>query len=202
MGRRGGLSAKQQQEGGNEGVATHCLLYKLFRAEKTSWITCGVQGEMKILGPCSSIIRNFMTETAECYSKHRCRHSWAPALLRLMKPFPEGSACSGGERGSMESLSHQFPGLFDFWSRRKLEQWVGLQVQRKWRASSREATDSSSAASPGLLSAESQSQEKFSCYKGSEKSLRIHCFFLGGRPVKEWSYNLTLPCYLNSNWVP
>lgn len=194
-------SAKQQQEGGKQRrKATHCLIYKLFRAEKTGWITCGVQGKMKILGPCSSIIRNFKTETAECYSKHSWQDSVGTCTSQADEAFLGGQCLLWRGTGSMGSLSPQFPGLLIPGLREKAWALRALQDQRKWTASSREATDSSSAASPGLPQCRVPIPREVPCYKGSEKSLK---FTVSWREASQrmvlQSY---LPCYLNSNWVP
>lgn len=155
---------------------------------------------MKILGPCSSIIRNFKTETAECYSKHSWQDSVGTCTSQADEAFLGGQCLLWRGTGSMGSLSPQFPGLLIPGLREKAWALRALQDQRKWTASSREATDSSSAASPGLPQCRVPIPREVPCYKGSEKSLK---FTVSWREASQrmvlQSY---LPCYLNSNWVP
>lgn len=155
---------------------------------------------MKMPGPCSSIIANFKTETAECYSKHGWQDSVGTCTSQADVAFLRGQCLFWRRMGSMESRSPQFPGLLILGLREKAWALRALQVQRKWRASSREATDGSSATSPGLPQCRVQIPREVPCYQGSEKSLKFTVSWQeASQIVVLQSY---LPGYLNSNLVP
>lgn len=92
----GGLCYSSRKEGKRMRKATHCLLYKLFRAEKTSWITCGVQGEMKILALVQALSGISKRDSRAVTASTDGKTPWAPHFSADSSLW--GKACSGGER--------------------------------------------------------------------------------------------------------